>query len=474
MAKKPKQTEPLKRAVGYVRVSSVGGRAGPEYHTLEDQRRSIERVCEARGYELVDVLTDENRSGKSRKRPQFQRAMDRVLAGEADAIAVWKVSRFSRNWAEAGEDVGKLLENDKDLMSGSEAFDTTTAGGRLLLRILFDLAEWEHDVLGEGWEHIKAKVVRERGSHLGNAPLGYVSGEGGVLARDAAAAPIVGELFERRARGARWSELASYLDEVRPRPLNRRDRKDVERIITSRTYLGETRWRDEVHEGAHEPLVSEELWRSANSVAVTGDRRQVRRSPARAFPLSGWLRCSGCGGPMGGSVDRDRQGRPLPNYKCSRRRGGCATPQSISAPAAEAWAMGEADALFSQAAWGAEPGDDSRLAAARAKVAEAERAIQELRSITARRELGDDWVPTMAAMRREREAAEGELLAEQRRVGLPVLRKPWAELEEEDRWAALRRRTPHGAVVGAARRGGRPADRLAFIVQDDEADAVAH
>lgn len=63
MARKPKQTETLKRAIGYVRVSSVGGRAGPEYHTLEDQRRSIERVCEARGYELVDVLTDENRSG---------------------------------------------------------------------------------------------------------------------------------------------------------------------------------------------------------------------------------------------------------------------------------------------------------------------------------------------------------------------------------------------------------------------------
>jgi hypothetical protein len=248
----------------------------------------------------------------------------------------------------------------------------------------------------------------------------------------------------------------------------------VERIIMSRTYLGETRWRDEVHEGAHDPLVSEELWRAANSVAAAGDRRQVQRSPARAFPLSSWLRCSGCGGPMGGSVDRDRQGRPLPNYKCSRRRGGCGKPQSISAPAAEAWAMAEADALFSQAVWGADPDEASGLTAALAELGEAESAVQELYSIKARRDLGEDWVPAMAAMRLERKAAEAKVAAERRRAGLPMLRKPWAELDEEDRWAALCRRAPHGVLVGAARRGGRPADRLAFIIEDEEAEAVAN
>ena len=106
-------------------------------------------------------------------------AMQRILAGEADAIIVWKVSRFSRNWREAAEDVELLLENDKDLLS-EEGFDTASTGGRLLLRILFVLANWEHEVLGEHWEVIKTKAVRDRGSHLGAAPTGYVVGAGGV------------------------------------------------------------------------------------------------------------------------------------------------------------------------------------------------------------------------------------------------------------------------------------------------------
>lgn len=66
--------------------------------------------------------------------------MERTLAGEADAIAVWKVSRFSRNWAEAAAGTELLLENRKDLVSGEEGFDTTTTGGRALLRMLFVLA----------------------------------------------------------------------------------------------------------------------------------------------------------------------------------------------------------------------------------------------------------------------------------------------------------------------------------------------
>lgn len=42
--------------------------------------------------------------------------MRRVLAGEADAVAVWRVSRFSRSWAQAAEDTERLFKHDKDLL----------------------------------------------------------------------------------------------------------------------------------------------------------------------------------------------------------------------------------------------------------------------------------------------------------------------------------------------------------------------
>jgi DNA invertase Pin-like site-specific DNA recombinase len=44
------------RAIGYVRVSRVGGREGDSFLSPDQQRQSIERVSQREGLELVDVV----------------------------------------------------------------------------------------------------------------------------------------------------------------------------------------------------------------------------------------------------------------------------------------------------------------------------------------------------------------------------------------------------------------------------------
>jgi Resolvase, N terminal domain len=85
-----------KGALRCIRISSLGERSGPEHHTLAIQRASIERTGRNHGYELVDVLSDENQSGRSRNWPQFGMAMQRILASEADAIIVSKAGRSAK------------------------------------------------------------------------------------------------------------------------------------------------------------------------------------------------------------------------------------------------------------------------------------------------------------------------------------------------------------------------------------------
>ena len=43
------------KAIGYIRVSRVGGREGDSFLSPALQRQSIERVCQREGLELVDV-----------------------------------------------------------------------------------------------------------------------------------------------------------------------------------------------------------------------------------------------------------------------------------------------------------------------------------------------------------------------------------------------------------------------------------
>ncbi len=54
------------KAIGYVRVSRVGGRGADSFLSPELQRQSIERVCQREGLTLVGVLEELDRSDFSR------------------------------------------------------------------------------------------------------------------------------------------------------------------------------------------------------------------------------------------------------------------------------------------------------------------------------------------------------------------------------------------------------------------------
>jgi site-specific DNA recombinase len=87
--------------------------------------------------------------------------------------------------------------------------DTSTSTGRMVLRIMLSIAEDRLEEISEQWRTAKARAVA-RGIHpTAIAPFGYRhahkktnGGNTGPLVPDPETAPLVRELFERRAAGA--------------------------------------------------------------------------------------------------------------------------------------------------------------------------------------------------------------------------------------------------------------------------------
>ena len=71
-------------AIGYVRVSRVGGRVGDSLLSLELQRQSIERVCQREGLTLVDVLEELDKSGGDANRPFWNHAIEHSFERKRD------------------------------------------------------------------------------------------------------------------------------------------------------------------------------------------------------------------------------------------------------------------------------------------------------------------------------------------------------------------------------------------------------
>lgn len=133
-----------RRAVGYVRVSRVGGRSGDSFLSPDLQREQIEGVARREGLTIVEVINELDASGGDADRPEWNRALDMVESGEVDGIVVWNLTRFSRSVKEALTALDRVESAGGQLWSATETLGDDPAG-RMMRTVLLAVAENERD-----------------------------------------------------------------------------------------------------------------------------------------------------------------------------------------------------------------------------------------------------------------------------------------------------------------------------------------
>ena len=160
------------RAVGYVRVSTE--QQTSEGVSLDAQRIKLAAHCTAQDMQLVDIVTDEGVSAKSIDRPGLHRALRMLRNGQADALIVVKLDRLTRSVKDLGYLCESYFGDGKpwSLLSVSDAIDTRSASGKLILNVLTSVAQWEREAISdrtrEAMQHLKSQGVM-----LGAAPYGW-------------------------------------------------------------------------------------------------------------------------------------------------------------------------------------------------------------------------------------------------------------------------------------------------------------
>ena len=76
-------------------MSKTGGRMGDSFLSPTLQREQIAAVARREGLEVVEIIQEQDVSGRNARRPGWNRAIEIVERGGADGIAVWNLSRAS-------------------------------------------------------------------------------------------------------------------------------------------------------------------------------------------------------------------------------------------------------------------------------------------------------------------------------------------------------------------------------------------
>jgi len=152
------------RAIGYARVSTseqVVSGAG-----LVDQRRKLIAEIEHRGWDLADLVVDEGESGKDLDRPGIRGALDRLAAGDADALVVTKLDRLTRSTLDFAEMLAWAGRLGVRLLVLDLGIDTSTETGKLVASVMASVAEWERGAIASRTRDAAA-IRRSRGEKTG-------------------------------------------------------------------------------------------------------------------------------------------------------------------------------------------------------------------------------------------------------------------------------------------------------------------
>lgn len=266
-----------------------------QVRSIRDQLAELYELARKDGIDVVEEFV-ESQTAKTPGRPVFNQMLSRIESSDAAGILAWHPDRLARNSLDGGRiiwlvDSGKIT----DLRFPTFRFEPT-AQGKFMLAVMFGQSKYYVDNLSENIRRGHRQKLRD-GIWPNAAPVGYVNDAGSrTVVPDEERAPLVRKVFELHATGEytldrlRLSVNGLGLTTRAGDPLSR---SQYHRMLRNPFYYGVIRYKGELHEAKHEPLISKRLFDDVQ--AVTRRKTKLKAPQRKPYLYRGVFRCGECG-----------------------------------------------------------------------------------------------------------------------------------------------------------------------------------
>lgn len=324
----------------YVRVST-GYQVDKD--SLPFQKKELKAYCKhVLHLDNIEIFEDAGKSGKNTNRPGFERMMKKVRTGLVSHVIVYKIDRISRNLVDFSLMYDDFKYNRVTFISLNEQFDTSSAIGEAVLKIILVFAELERKLTSE---RVKDIMIGRAQSGLWNGarvPYGWDWDDEAKFPKHSEVEAVFGRLMydmyeETRSsckirdylnandiptkRGGEWTSK-TVADFIR-NPMNKGDY----RYNYRESARGRKKPDEEVIyiEGIFPPLVDPEQWNRCN--AIMDQNAAAKRSAGfshkrvHVHVFAGLLVCADCGAYFQAvKKDKPRENGFVPSlYRCGAR-----------------------------------------------------------------------------------------------------------------------------------------------------------
>jgi len=312
------------KAAIYARYSSSGQRE----ESIEGQVRECTDYAQKCGYDVVRVYSDKALTGRTDKRPEFQRMIADAERRLFDVLICWKIDRFARNRYDSAIYKNRLHKAGVSVQYARETI-SDGAEGIILESVLEGFAEYYSANLAENVKRGNYESMSEYKT-LGKKYIGLKTDENGRFAIDESTAPIVKEIFERYAAGDSIKSIYEDLNRrgfrnQAGRPFNK---SSLQRILANEKYCGIYVFKGFRQPGAIPAIIPPELFEACRKRAEKA-RHAPKPKESGRYILTGKLYCGYCGGLMTGETSTSATGRKYQYYVCQNRKGGSCSKKRV-------------------------------------------------------------------------------------------------------------------------------------------------
>lgn len=341
------------KAALYCRLSVDDGNFGGSV-SIETQKILLEQYCKDHKITDYKFYCDDGCSGTNFDRPSFKKMLSDIDEGKINLVIVKDLSRFGRNYVEAGMYVQRFTDSNIRFIAADDNYDSLVNSDDLLFPIKNVVNEmYARDVSKKTKAAKKAKA--RDGQFIGSkAPFGYKidPNDRHHLIVDEPAAQVVKRIFRLASEGVGYNKMAKIFREEKVLTpiayfnLNNPDyfksdywRKEfdwhvtsIRAILNNEVYLGKLVYGKQrnksmkskekvrnpkedwiVVENCHEPIITQELWDTVHKIL------NARHRPAKAGEVqmfAGLLYCSDCGHCLTYSQKQRKDGSYHGAYSC--------------------------------------------------------------------------------------------------------------------------------------------------------------
>ncbi|MEI7709734.1 MAG: recombinase family protein [bacterium] len=286
--------------------------------SIQAQLAELQEYSAKEKLEIVDSLC-ESKTAKEPGRIKFGEMLSRIEKGEADGIISWHPDRLARNSVDGGKVIYMI---DKGLIK-SLKFPTfwcePTPQGLFMLQIAFGQSKYYVDNLSQNVARGMRQKIRN-GVWPDKAPIGYSNNpRTRGIDVDTSQAEKIKNMFELYAKGKyNLSQLEKWCKENNFKSNKGKElsKGRIQDILKNIFYFSLMKYKGEIFQGTHEPVISKKLFDECQEVMKK--RGRVHEVRKHHFAFLGLMKCGSCECSVTAELQKGHH-----YYRCTKKKGVC-------------------------------------------------------------------------------------------------------------------------------------------------------